>query len=154
MMIAEVSKKFELSQDTLRYYERIGLIPNVNRNKSGIRDYTDEDCKWIEFVKCMRNAGLPIEVLIKYLDLFQQGDNTHNERKELLVKQRNMLARKIEEMQETLERLNYKIENYDQRLMAKELELLNLGNIAADVDQLLNQVFENFKHYVKAGLYK
>ena len=46
----------------------------------------------------------------------------------------NMLARKIEEMQETLERLNYKIENYDQRLMAKELELLNLGNIAADVD--------------------
>ena len=134
MMIAEVSKKFELSQDTLRYYERIGLIPNVNRNKSGIRDYTDEDCKWIEFVKCMRNAGLPIEVLIKYLDLFQQGDNTHNERKELLVKQRNMLARKIEEMQETLERLNYKIENYDQRLMAKELELLNQGNIAADVD--------------------
>ena len=134
MMIAEVSKRYELSQDTLRYYERIGLIPNVNRNKSGIRDYTDEDCKWIEFVKCMRNAGLPIEVLIKYLDLFQQGDNTHNERKELLVKQRNMLARKIEEMQETLERLNYKIENYDQRLMAKELELLNLGNIAADVD--------------------
>ena len=134
MMIAEVSKKFELSQDTLRYYERIGLTPNVNRNKSGIRDYTDEDCKWTEFVKCMRNAGLPIEVLIKYLDLFQQGDNTHNERKELLVKQRNMLARKIEEMQETLERLNYKIENYDQRLMAKELELLNQGNIAADVD--------------------
>ena len=134
MMIAEVSKRYELSQDTLRYYERIGLIPNVNRNKSGIRDYTDEDCKWIEFVKCMRNAGLPIEVLIKYLDLFQQGDNTHNERKELLVKQRNMLARKIEEMQETLERLNYKIENYDQRLMAKELELLNQGNIAADVD--------------------
>ena len=65
MMIAEVSKRYELSQDTLRYYERIGLIPNVNRNKSGIRDYTDEDCKWIEFVKCMRNAGLQIEVLTK-----------------------------------------------------------------------------------------
>ena len=134
MMIAEVSKKFELSQDTLRYYERIGLIPNVNRNKSGIRDYTDEDCKWIEFVKCMRNAGLPIEVLIKYLDLFQRGDNTHNERKELLVKQRDMLVRKIGEMQETLERLNYKIETYDQKLMAKELELLNQGNTAADAD--------------------
>ena len=134
MMIAEVSKKFELSQDTLRYYERIGLIPNVNRNKSGIRDYTDEDCKWIEFVKCMRNAGLPIEVLIKYLDLFQRGDNTHNERKELLVKQRDMLARKIDEMQETLERLNYKIETYDQKLMAKELELLNQGNTATDTD--------------------
>ena len=134
MMIAEVSKRYELSQDTLRYYERIGLIPNVNRNKSGIRDYTDEDCKWIEFVKCMRNAGLQIEVLTKYLDLFQQGDSTHEERKALLVKQRNMLARKIEEMKETLERLNYKIENYDQRLMAKELELLKYGNTAMETE--------------------
>ena len=133
MMIAEVSKKYELSQDTLRYYERIGLIPNVNRNKSGIRDYTDEDCKWIEFVKCMRNAGLQIEVLTKYLDLFQQGNSTHNERKGLLVKQRDLLAKKIEEMQETLERLNYKIENNDQRLMAKELELLNQGNLDRDI---------------------
>ncbi len=134
MMIAEVSKRVELSQDTLRYYERIGLIPNVNRNKSGIRDYTDEDCKWIEFVKCMRNAGLQIEVLTKYLDLFQQGNSTHEERKALLVKQRNMLARKIEEMKETLERLNYKIENYDQRLMAKELELLKYGNTAMETE--------------------
>ena len=134
MMIAEVSKRYELSQDTLRYYERIGLIPNVNRNKSGIRDYTDEDCKWIEFVKCMRNAGLQIEVLTKYLDLFQQGDSTHEERKGLLVKQRDKLARKIDEMQETLERLNYKIENYDQRLMAKEEELLKNGNTAMETD--------------------
>ncbi|MCP1224207.1 MerR family transcriptional regulator [Sebaldella sp. S0638] len=133
MMIAEVSKKYELTQDTLRYYERIGLIPNVNRNKSGIRDYTDEDCKWISFVKCMRNAGLQIEVLTKYLDLFQQGKSTHDERKGLLVKQRDLLAKKIEEMQETLERLNYKIENYDQRLMAKELELLNQGNSDTDI---------------------
>ncbi|MDR3668182.1 MAG: aldo/keto reductase [Ignavibacteriaceae bacterium] len=56
MMIAEVSGKFDLSQDTLHYYERIGLIPSVNRNKSGIRDYTEEDCKWVEFIKCMRNV--------------------------------------------------------------------------------------------------
>jgi MerR family transcriptional regulator, aldehyde-responsive regulator len=64
MMIAEVSNKFDLTQDTLRYYERSGLIPNVNRYKSGIRNYTEEDCKWVEFIKCMRNAGLPIEVLL------------------------------------------------------------------------------------------
>jgi len=62
MTITEVSKKYELSPDTLRYYERIGLLPSVNRNKGGIRDYTEEDCKWIEFIKCMRGAGLPIEV--------------------------------------------------------------------------------------------
>ena len=72
MTITEVSKKYDLSQDTLRYYERIGLLPAVNRNKSGIRDYTDEDCKWVEFIKCMRGAGLPIEVLIEYVALFQE----------------------------------------------------------------------------------
>ena len=72
MMIAEVSKKFNLSNDTLRYYERVGLIPSVPRNKNGIRNYTQESCNWIEFIKCMRGAGLPIEVLIEYVALFQQ----------------------------------------------------------------------------------
>ena len=83
MMIAEVSKRFGLSPDTLRYYERVGLIPPVNRTASGIRDYTEEDCRWIEFIKCMRGAGLSIEVLIKYVSLFQQGDATIDQRKEL-----------------------------------------------------------------------
>ena len=98
MTITEVSKKFDLTQDTLRYYERIGLIPSVNRNKSGIRDYTEEDCRWVEFVKCMRSAGLPIEVLIEYVTLFQQGDETADARKELLIEQRKQLIEKMEEM--------------------------------------------------------
>lgn len=73
MKIAEVSEKFGIPQDTLRYYERIRLIPHVNRNKSGIREYTEEDCKFVEFIKCMRGAGLPIEMLIEYIGLLQQG---------------------------------------------------------------------------------
>jgi DNA-binding transcriptional MerR regulator len=83
MTIAEVREKLNISQDTLRYYVRIGLIPTINRSKSGIRNYTDEDCKWIEFIKCMRKAGLSIEVLIEYVTLFQQGDETVEVRKEL-----------------------------------------------------------------------
>ncbi len=128
MTIAEVSKKFDLSQDTLRYYERIGLIPSVNRNKSGIRDYTEEDCKWVEFIKCMRNAGLPIEVLIEYVTLFQQGEATLVARKELLTEQRNQLIARMEDMQKTLERLNYKIESYEQTVGKKEKELIRLKN--------------------------
>lgn len=124
MMIAEVSKKYDLSQDTLRYYERIGLIPSVNRNKSGVRDYTEEDCRWIEFIKCMRNAGLPIEVLIEYVGLFQQGDATIKSRKELLIEQRRQLIVRIEDMQRTLERLNYKIESYERAVVKKEKELI------------------------------
>jgi DNA-binding transcriptional MerR regulator len=123
MTIAEVSKKFDLSQDTLRYYERIGLLPSVNRNKSGMRDYTDEDCRWIEFIKCMRNAGLPIEVLIEYVTLFQQGDKTIEARKELLTAQHKLLIEKMEEMKKTLERLDYKIRSYEQSVVEKEKEL-------------------------------
>ncbi|MCC9294720.1 MerR family transcriptional regulator [Clostridium sp. MT-14] len=123
MTITEVSKKFDLSQDTLRYYERIGLIPRVNRNKSGIRDYTEEDCNWVGFIKCMRNAGLPIEALIKYVDMFQQGDETIEARKKLLIEQRKQLVMRIEDMQKTLERLDYKIARYEQGLAKKEKEL-------------------------------
>lgn len=123
MTIAEVSKRFNLSHDTLRYYERIGLIPGVNRSTGGIRDFTEEDCNWIEFIKCMRSAGLPIEVLIEYVGLFQKGDTTIEARKELLIEQRKQLIIKMEDMQKTLERLTYKIEKYEQSVAKKEKEL-------------------------------
>lgn len=128
MTIGEVSERYNISQDTLRYYERIGLIPRVNRSESGIRDYTEEDCRWIEFIKCMRSAGLSIEVLIEYVQLVQQGDATIEARRELLVEQRDRLIQKIEEMQKTLERLNYKIAVYEQKILEKEKELRNTNN--------------------------
>ncbi|HWR45165.1 MerR family transcriptional regulator [Sporomusa sp.] len=123
MTITEVSEKFDLPQDTLRYYERIGLIPRVNRNKSGIRDYTEENCKWVEFIKCMRGAGLPIEVLIEYVGLFQQGDKTIEARKELVIEQRKQLITRMADMKKTLERLDYKIASYEQAVVEKEKAL-------------------------------
>ena len=123
MTIAEVSKQYNISDDTLRYYERIGLIPPVNRNKNGIRDYTDEDCKWVDFIKCMRSAGLPIEVLIEYVTLFRQGNSTIEARKEILIEQRGILEEKINFMTATLERLNYKIDNYDTIILSAENRL-------------------------------
>lgn len=97
---SEVSQKYDITADTLRYYERIGLIPPVARNASGIRVYTEEDCTWVHFAKYMRNAGLSIEVLVEYVTLFQQGNCTVSLRKELLIEQRNQLTEKIKEMQE------------------------------------------------------
>ena len=123
MTIAEVSKQYNISADTLRYYERIGLIPPVNRNKNGIRDYTDEDCKWVDFIKCMRSAGLPIEVLIEYVTLFRQGNSTIEARKEILIEQRGILEEKINFMTVTLERLNYKIDNYNTIILSAENRL-------------------------------
>lgn len=126
MLIAEVSEKYDLSADTLRYYERIGLIPQVHRNKSGIRDYTKDDCRWVEFIKCMRAAGLPIEVLIDYVAMFQQGDSTVAERKALLIEQRKKLVKKLEAMQETINHLDYKIKRYDNIVIEKENDLRNI----------------------------
>ena len=118
--ITEVSKKFGLSADTLRYYERIGLIPAVHRTAGGIRDYTEEDCNWVEFIKCMRGAGIQVEALIDYVALFQQGDATAAARKQILLEQRALLAERLQEMQATLERLNSKIEHYEEVLIPCE----------------------------------
>ncbi len=113
MKIAEVSEKYGLSLDTLRYYERIGLIPTVNRTSNGIRDYNDADIQRVEFIKCMRNAGLPIDVLIDYVSLVQQGDSTMQARMDILKEQRALLAQKIADLQNTLSLLDHKIEYYE-----------------------------------------
>lgn len=124
MTIAEVSRKYEISADTLRYYERIGLIPPVPRNKSGIRNYDEASCQWIELMICMRKAGVQIEALVEYVELFQQGDATIDARKEILIEQRERLAAKMNEMQASLDRLNQKINGYE-KVLAAERQLLN-----------------------------
>ena len=94
MTIAEESKKYNLTQDTIRYYEKEGLIPTIPRTESGIRNFDEESCNWIEFIKCMRSAGLEIEVLKEYVELFKQGKSTVSKRKELLEKHQFLLALK------------------------------------------------------------
>lgn len=114
MTIAEVSKKYNLTQDTIRYYEKIGLLPQIPRSKNGIRNFDEQSCRWIEFIKCMRDAGMEIEILIKYVSLFRKGKDTVSERKELLKEQKEKLLIKQKRINDTLERLNYKIKLYDE----------------------------------------
>lgn len=113
MKIKEVSERMALSQDTLRYYEKIHLIPPVKRTASGIREYDQQDLRWIEFIKCMRNAGLSIEALCEYVKLYQEGDSTTNQRMQILYQQRAALKDRLEAMHLTLERLNDKISLYE-----------------------------------------
>lgn len=116
MTISEVSKRYGISQDTLRYYERIGVIPPVHRTESGLRDYTEEDCGWVELAGCMRGAGLPLPALVEYVRLSQQGDGTIPERRELLMKQKEQLIVQLKTIQNTMERLEYKIACYDKAM--------------------------------------
>lgn len=120
MKIAEVSERYGLSSDTLRYYERIGLIRPVNRSANGIRDYNEIDLRRVDFIKCMRSAGLSIEVLIEYVALVQQGDETIETRKEILKEQRGQLLVRMKELQKTLDVLDHKIEVYENAILKKE----------------------------------
>ena len=131
MKIAEVSEQYNISSDTLRYYERVGLIPPVNRSENGIRDYNELDLRRVEFIKCMRSAGLPIEVLIEYVGLVQQGDKTIDARKEILKEQRQLLAIRMREMQKTLDILDHKIEVYENAVLKKEKEIIQAEELMA-----------------------
>ena len=114
MTIKEVCEKFNLSPDTLRYYERAGVIPEVRRTKGGIRDYSQDDVNWVENAVCMRGAGVPIEMLIEYVWLFQMGDETIEARRDLLLEVRSEIQKKLDQYQETMNRLNYKIFRYEE----------------------------------------
>lgn len=112
MTIKEVSERYDISQDTLRYYERSGLIPAVTRTSGGIRNYQESDLGWVENAICMRNAGVPIEALIEYVRLYQMGDSTIEARKQLLEEQYEILREQKQQIETTMERLNYKISRY------------------------------------------
>ncbi len=121
MTIKEVAEKYHISQDTLRYYERIKMIPEVTRTSGGIRDYQEEDLTWVELAICMRSAGLPIEVMIEYVKLFQQGDDTIPARLELLNNQMDVLKSQKKQIEETMGRLSYKISRYKKALKTGKL---------------------------------
>lgn len=113
MTIREVSEKFGISQDTLRYYERIGLIPPVTRTAGGVRNYQESDLGWVEHTVCMRSAGVSVEALIEYLRLYQQGDETFEARLQLLSEQLDGLEAQKAQLETTIARLKYKISRYE-----------------------------------------
>lgn len=121
MTIKEVSEKYDISQDTLRYYERVGLIPAVSRTSGGIRNYDEEALGWVENAICMRSAGVPIEALIEYVKLFQEGDSTIQARLELLQEQLTGLEEQKAHIEATMKRLNYKISCYEKAVKTGKL---------------------------------
>ena len=114
--IKEVSEKYSVTQDTLRYYERAGMIPPVTRTAGGIRDYQDGDLAWVELALCMRSAGLSVEAISEYVRLSRLGDSTIKDRLALLQNQREILLEQQRQITGTLDRLNYKISRYEDAL--------------------------------------
>lgn len=121
MTIKEVGEKFGISKDTLRYYEKVGMIPPVTRTAGGIRNYTEEDMKWVELAICMRGAGLPVEALAEYVRLYQHGDSTISQRLQLLRAQHDALVEQQRRISETMTRLEYKISRYEKAMETGQL---------------------------------
>lgn len=113
MTIKQVCQRYGLTQDTLRYYEKIGVIPPVHRSASGIRDYDEHDLGWVENAVCLRNAGVPVESIAEYVKLYQAGDETFAARRDLLSHVLADLTEHRSQLDAAIQKLTYKVSRYE-----------------------------------------
>lgn len=106
--ISEVAKKLNLSTSTLRYYDKEGLLPFVERSQSGIRRFKDSDFEWLELIECLKNTGMSIKNIKKFIDYYMEGDSTINERLNTIDNQRQVVIEQIKQLEKNFELLNYK----------------------------------------------
>lgn len=116
MNIKEVSEMFGLTPETIRYYEKNGVIPPITRDKNGYRVFTKKDLNWVFLAKSLRNAGLSIDSIIEFAALSQESGEKRLAQKDILRAQLNELDEKLAEMQKTRDLLEYKIDTYDDHL--------------------------------------
>ncbi|TPR12306.1 MerR family transcriptional regulator [Apilactobacillus timberlakei] len=128
MNINEVSKKIDVSKDTLRYWERIGLLPKIERNSSGYRNYSKKDINWVFYIKVLRKAGMSIELLIDFVKSYRDNNGDPESRKELLMEQKQKLIDEINERQKTLNYLSFKIDHFKEHTLNYENEKLAYEN--------------------------
>ena len=118
--IQDVSKKTGLSAHTLRYYEKEGLISGVERTPGGFRQYTDEDMERLGLICCLKNTGMSIREIARFVQLSREGNRTLRERVELLQAHRDQLLVRLEEMQHYLEKITWKVNFFTEKLNAYE----------------------------------
>lgn len=120
--IQDVSKKTGLTAHTLRYYEKEGLISGVERSQGGFRQYTDEDLEKLGLICCLKNTGMSIQEIARFVQLTHEGDHTLEERVELLREHRENVLARIDEMQKHLEKVTWKLNFFTQKLNAYNAE--------------------------------
>ena len=120
--IREVSKKTGLTAHTLRYYEKEGLLSGVERTQGGFRQYTDEDLERLGLICCLKNTGMSIQEIARFVQLTHEGDHTLAERVELLRAHREQVLARMAEMQKHLEKVTWKLNFFTEKLNAYEAE--------------------------------
>ncbi|MFT4143748.1 MAG: MerR family transcriptional regulator [Mobilitalea sp.] len=110
--IKQISEKTNLTEHTLRYYDREGLIPFISRTSSGIRQFSEDDLEWIHLICCLRNSGMPLQEIKEFMQMCLQGAELLEERKALLVKHRTRILNEVKNLENSLGIINYKINHY------------------------------------------
>jgi DNA-binding transcriptional MerR regulator len=106
--VGEMAKKLNVAPSTLRYYDKEGLLPFVERSDGGIRMFKDEDFEWLHIIECLKKTGMSIKDIKTFIDWCMEGDSTIEQRLQLIDRQREAVLNQIAQMQETLKTLNYK----------------------------------------------
>lgn len=152
LTITEVSRKYDINSDTIRYYERIGLIPSVPRQKNGNRYYDDGLQNWIEMLVCLRHSGVPVEVLYDYTQMVQQGDKTLAARQALLEEQEQELIGKQASLQRSIDRLHHKISLYKNGEIKENKSYFEEYQIAEDIkaENIKKQELHDHDHNLKS----
>lgn len=133
MTIREIVTKTNISADTLRYYERIGLLPPVPRNAAGIRTYNEYFVNYINFIKTMKASGMSLEYIIDYIRLAKLGDATIPARKKLLSESKASLIQKLTHLQLMIKTVDFQLENYEEFLQPETYALLDANSTPKEI---------------------
>jgi len=111
--VGEMAKRMNVAPSTLRYYDKEGLLPFVERSRSGIRMFKDEDLEWLLIIDCLKKTGMPIKNIKTFMEWTQQGDGTISQRLQMFFEQRKAVEEQLAQLQDTLDILNYKCWYYE-----------------------------------------
>jgi len=111
--ISQVAEKFDLTAYTIRYYDREGLLPFVDRSKAGNREFSESDLNWLKLICCLKNTGMPIKQIKQYIEWCLQGDDTLEIRRQMFIDHRKEVLKQMNNLKENLKTIDYKLEFYD-----------------------------------------
>ncbi len=117
--ISEVSEMLGLPVSTIRYYDRMGLLPNVERNKNDYREFTDSDISGLKMIQCFKSTGMSIKNIRRWIALSKEGDYTLEERYTILLEQKNFIEKQMKDLEEEMKMIDHKIDYYHNKLDKK-----------------------------------
>jgi len=146
--IGEISKQLDVAASTLRYYDKEGLLPFVERSSGGMRIFKDEDLSWLQIIECLKKTGMPIKDIKHFIDCCIEGDSKIDERLSIIESQRDAVIKQMKEMQEMLNMLNFKCWYYETAKEAGTCAIHDSDNIQ------LEKIPKEYHKFIKAKLKK